>query len=37
MNNVSPIAEDLLRKMLVVDPKKRISWEELFNHQINYY
>lgn len=23
--------------MLVVDVKKRISWEELFNHQINFY
>jgi serine/threonine-protein kinase ULK2 len=23
--------------MLVVDPKLRISWENLFNHQINYF
>ena len=23
--------------MLVVDPQKRITWEELFNHKINYY
>lgn len=23
--------------MLTVDPKERISWEELFKHKINYY
>lgn len=23
--------------MLVVDPKQRISWESLFNHQINFF
>jgi serine/threonine-protein kinase ULK/ATG1 len=23
--------------MLVVDVKKRIGWEELFSHQINFY
>ena len=23
--------------MLVVDPQKRISWEDLFNHRINFY
>jgi hypothetical protein len=22
--------------MLVVDPKRRIEWEEIFNHQINH-
>jgi len=37
MNNISAIAEDILRKMLVVDAKKRISWEELFKHEINFY
>ncbi|CAD8069354.1 unnamed protein product [Paramecium sonneborni] len=37
VNNISPIAEDLLKKMLVVNPKNRISWEDLFNHEINFY
>ena len=37
INNISAIAEDAIRKMLVVDPKKRIDWEELFNHKINTY
>ena len=37
VNNISAIAEDAIRKMLVVDPKKRIDWEELFNHKINTY
>ena len=23
--------------MLVVDPKKRIEWDDLFNHSINHY
>jgi len=23
--------------MLVVDPSKRIEWEDLFKHKINYY
>jgi serine/threonine-protein kinase ULK/ATG1 len=23
--------------MLVVDPKKRIDWEELFKHEINFF
>lgn len=29
---ISEPLNDLLSKMLVVDPKKRISWQELFNH-----
>ena len=37
VNNISPVAEDVLKKMLVVDPKKRIEWEDLFNHKINTY
>jgi serine/threonine-protein kinase ULK/ATG1 len=37
INNISETAEDILRKMLVVDPKKRISWENLFAHKINHY
>jgi serine/threonine protein kinase len=30
---ISPQVEDVLRKMLIMDPVKRISWEELFNHE----
>lgn len=29
--NVSPKIEELLYKMLIVDPNKRIGWEELLN------
>lgn len=28
---------DLIKKMLIVNPKKRIGWEELFTHPINLY
>lgn len=28
---------DVLKKMLVADPKRRISWTELFNHPINTF
>ena len=27
----------MIRKMLVVDPKKRIEWEDLFKHPINTF
>ena len=37
INNISPVCEDVLRRMLTVNPKKRISWEELFEHKINSY
>ena len=37
VNNISDVAEDAIRKMLVVDPRKRIEWEDLFNHPINFY
>jgi serine/threonine-protein kinase ULK2 len=37
INNISLQVEQILKKMLVVDPKSRISWEELFNHNINHY
>ena len=35
-NKISTVTEDVLRKMLVVDPKRRIEWEELFSHKINF-
>ena len=34
---ISPECEDVLMRMLMDDPTKRISWEELFEHPINYY
>jgi len=37
INNISPVCEDALRRMLTVDPESRISWEELFNHKIMSY
>jgi serine/threonine-protein kinase ULK2 len=37
INNISPTCEDVLRKMLTVDWKKRIEWEELYKHEINFY
>lgn len=35
VNNISKISEDVIRRMLVVDPHKRIGWDELFHHNIN--
>jgi len=37
INNISPVCEDVLRRMLTVDSDTRISWEDLFKHKINYY
>lgn len=37
INNVSPIVEDVLRKMLTIDYQKRIEWKDLFVHEINFY
>jgi serine/threonine-protein kinase ULK2 len=31
------VIEDVLRKMLVVDYKQRIDWDELFNHEVNHF
>ena len=36
-NNISPVCEDILRRMLDADPEYRISWEDLFKHKITYY
>lgn len=32
--NVSFEVKDILRKMLVYDPRKRIDWEDLFEHKV---
>ena len=37
INNISPVCEDILRRMLTVDPEARISWDDLFKHKITYY
>ena len=37
INAISPLVEDVLRKMIIVDPAKRIDWEELFKHPINHF
>ena len=34
VNRISAVTEDAIRKMLVVDPKRRIEWEDLFRHPI---
>jgi len=34
INNISKVTEDVLKKMLVVDPSKRIEWKALFAHEI---
>ena len=37
INNISKTCEDVLRLMLTVDPRKRVTWGELFKHKINTY
>ena len=37
VNPISTIVEDVLRKMLVVDPEARIEWEDLFRHPVLSY
>jgi len=32
-SKISPEVEDVLRKMLIMDPSQRISWHDLFNHK----
>lgn len=33
-HKVHPQIEDVIRKMLVVDPNKRIEWSDLFKHPV---
>jgi serine/threonine protein kinase len=37
VNSISPITEDVIKRMLIIDPVKRIEWEELFKHPITTY
>lgn len=37
INNISEVTEDVIRRMLTVDPNKRIEWENLFTHPIVTY
>jgi len=37
INNISKTCEDVLKLMLTVDPRKRVTWGELFKHKINTY
>lgn len=32
--NLSPKAHDFIERCLTVDPKKRISWKEIYDHAI---
>jgi hypothetical protein len=34
---LNPVLVDVLKKMLVPDVKKRISWNDLFTHPVNRY
>jgi hypothetical protein len=31
------MSQKLIKSMLKVNPKERISWEDLFSHEINDY
>lgn len=35
VNSISDVTEDILKRMLTVDPNKRIEWENLYHHPIN--
>ena len=37
INKISDLSEDVIKRMLTVDPNKRIEWEALFNHPIVSY
>ena len=34
---INETLHDVIKKMLVMDSRRRISWSELFNHPINSY
>jgi len=37
INNISPECEDVIRRMLTVNPEERAGWDELWKHKINFY
>lgn len=37
INNISDMSKQLIRKMLKANPKDRMSWEELFQHEVTRY
>lgn len=37
INNISDMSKNLIRKMLKANPKERMSWEELFQHEVTRF
>ena len=37
INSISDMSKTLIKRMLRANPKDRISWEELFTHEVNYH
>lgn len=37
INNISDMSKNLIRKMLKANPKDRMSWEELFQHEVTRF
>jgi serine/threonine protein kinase len=37
INNISDMSKTLIRRMLKANPKERLSWEELFQHEVTRY
>ena len=37
INSISEMSRTLIKRMLRANPKDRISWEELFTHEVNYH
>lgn len=37
INNISDMSKNLIRRMLKANPKERISWEELFSHEVTRF
>lgn len=37
VNSISEVTEDVIKRMLTVDPGKRIEWENLYHHPITSY
>lgn len=37
VNNISDMSKNLIKRMLKANPKDRLSWEELFKHEITNY